>query len=200
MSSVTQDIVNRVADRGPGAVFGPRDFLDLGSRAAVDKGLSRLAKRGVVRRVAQGIYDYPKVSRRVGARSPSLDKVARVVADRTRSRLQISGAHAANRLGLSKQVPAQRVYLTDGPTRDIEVGGRVIRFKHASPRNLVGAGRISGDVFQALRYLGTDSVDDGVISTLRRRLSDQDKQVLARDALDMPGWVRQVIQQVVGHR
>ena len=36
------------------------DFLDLGSRQAVDVALHRLVKRKIIRRLARGIYEYPR--------------------------------------------------------------------------------------------------------------------------------------------
>jgi Txe/YoeB family toxin of Txe-Axe toxin-antitoxin module len=43
------------------------------------------------------------------------------------------------------------------------------------------AGRISGTVIQALRWLGKRNVDDRVVSGLRRGLSQADKEQLAAD-------------------
>ena len=37
----------------------PVDFLDLGSRQAVDLALHRLVHKGTIRRLARGLYDYP---------------------------------------------------------------------------------------------------------------------------------------------
>lgn len=63
-------IKRRIIGKGRGAVFTPADFLDLGSRASVDQTLSRLTDQGVIRRLARGIYDYPKTSPRLGRLSP----------------------------------------------------------------------------------------------------------------------------------
>lgn len=41
---------------GRGAVFVPTDFLDFGSREAVDVVLHRLVRKGTIRRLARGIY------------------------------------------------------------------------------------------------------------------------------------------------
>src|SRR5690349_7157 len=79
--SLTEQIHKRIRTRGEGAVFVTRDFLDLGSRAAVDQTLSRLAREGIIRRVGRGVYDYPRVNERLGITlSPSPEDVAAAVA------------------------------------------------------------------------------------------------------------------------
>jgi hypothetical protein len=94
-------------------VFVPADFLDLGSRKAIDIALHRLARKGTIRRLAHGVYDFPKEHPVLGTLSPSADDVASALAGRDRTRLQPAGAYAANALGLSEQVPANAVFLTD---------------------------------------------------------------------------------------
>ena len=118
---------------GRGGVFTPSDFLGIAGRAAVDQALSRLVKGGKLRRLAWGLYDFPKVHPQLGLLSPIPDDVARALARETGSQLQIAGARAANALGLSTQVPAKNIYLTDGPSRRVVLGERVVDLRHASP-------------------------------------------------------------------
>lgn len=116
---VTQQIVRRATAKGRGAVFTPSDFLDLGSRAAVDQALSRIARAGRLRRVTRGLYDYPRIDPQLGPLTPSTYAVAQALARETGSLVQVAGAQAANMLGVSLQVPAQTTYLTDGPPRTV---------------------------------------------------------------------------------
>lgn len=194
--SVSDRILTRVRARGRGTVFTPSDVIDCGSRAAVDQALSRLAKRGVIRRIGHGLYDYPRVSERLGVRSPNPDAVAKALAAETGSRVQPAGARAANAIGLSDQVAARAVYLTDGPTRKVRIGRQVVELRPASPRNLVGAGTTAGLVIQALRYLGRERVDDRVVQHLRRTLSVEDKRLLAREAHKAPTWMRPYLEDI----
>lgn len=78
------------------SVFTPNDFLDLGGRDAVDKALSRLATRAEVRRLARGLYEYPREHRELGTLSPDFEKVAKALAGKDRIRLQPAGAYATN--------------------------------------------------------------------------------------------------------
>ena len=196
MPTITDQVLRRIRGKGRGMVFIPKDFLDLGGRAAVDQALSRLARRGTIRRIGRGIYDYPRVSPRLGALSPRLDVVAQAAARRTDSRLQVSGAQAANALGVSTQVPARLAYFTDGASRRIQVGGQTITLRHAAPSRMAGAGTMAGVVLQALRYLGQDGVDQRVVRVIADRLSSDDLRSLRQAAVHAPDWVRPVVDQI----
>jgi len=193
---IMSKILQRIKGKGRGAIFAPTDLLDLGSRASVDQALSRLADRGVIRRLTRGLYDYPKLSTRFGMIYPSADDVARAIARKDHYVLQVSPATAANQLGLSTQVPSKATYMTDGPSRTKTVGRQVIHFKNASRKTLVGAGHMSGAIFQALRYVGKDGVTDQVISTLARALNDKDRAQLQKQVRQVPAWMLPVVQQI----
>jgi hypothetical protein len=188
-ASVSDRIMRRARATGRGGVFTPTDFLDVATRAAVDQALSRLVKSGKLRRLARGLYDYPKVHPKLGALSPAPDDVARALARETGSQAQIAGAHAANALGLSMQVPAKSLYLTDGPSRRIVLGKRVVDMRHASPKHLIAPGSPAGTVVQALRHVGPMRAAD-VAQIATRRLSTSDKRVLASNAVQAPAWMR----------
>jgi hypothetical protein len=192
---VTQQIGQRVTAKGRGAVFTPNDFLDLGSRAAVDQALSRMARAGRLRRVARGLYDYPRMDPQLGPLTPSTDAVAQALARETGSVVQVAGAQAANMLGVSLQVPAQTTYLTDGPPRTVQIGRRVIRLKHASPKNLVAAGTNAGTVVQALRYVGQAAAPT-LIAAARSKMSKQDRDQLLHGATYASAWMRPVLRKL----
>jgi hypothetical protein len=194
--SVDSQVLARIRQQGPGTVFTPADFVDLGPRNAVDLALSRNARAGTIRKLGRGVYDLPRRDARLGDLSPSPDDVASALAGRDGARLQASGAHAANLLGLSDQVPVRLTFLTDGRSRRVQLGRQQIILKHTTPRQMATAGRISGTVIQALRWLGRDHVDDQVVATLRRRLSDADKRQLQQDLRYAPTWVGDVMRRV----
>ncbi|WP_295447065.1 DUF6088 family protein [uncultured Thiodictyon sp.] len=187
-TSIATQIQERILAGKPGQVFSPRDFLDLSSRDAIDHALSRLCGDGSLRKVARGLYALPQRHPLFGELSVTSDAIAKALAGRDALRLQPAGAYAANQLGLTEQVPMKLLYLTDGPSRLIQVDGREIVLKKTTPRNMETAGRISGTVIQALRWLGKDAVNDQVIDKLRRRLSDSDLAVLRQDAPLAPAW------------
>lgn len=195
-SSVDAAIRAALGASAAGKVFSPIDFLHLGSRAAVDKVLSRLTATGEIRRVARGLYDVPRTHAVLGPLLPSVDDIARAIAGKGSLRLQPSGAYAANLLGLTEQVPMKLAFLTDGASRTVHIGNQSILLKHTTPRNMATAGRISGLVIQALRHLKQEHVDDLAIATLRSRLTAEDKAVLLADAPLAPLWIGDVMRQI----
>lgn len=192
MNSLADKILKRARARGRGSVFTPGDFLDLGSRANVDQTLSRLVARKQLRKLARGLYDYPRMSARLGALSPTPDRVAKALA--ADAALQALGSVAANQLGLTTQVTAKPVYLTDGPSRVAKIGRQTITLKHV--RRLPGAGKPAGDVFQALRWLGRDGVTPDVVRKLKTRLPLSTKRDLTKIAKQAPGWLRTTLHDV----
>ena len=156
--STDSKILRRIQGRKRGWVFTPDSFTDLGTRRAVDIALMRHRDSGLIRLLARGLYDYPKIDPQLGPLQSSTDDIASALAGRDATRLQPSGAYAANLLWLSTQVPMKVVYLTDGRSRTVQVGKRQIILKHTTPRNMATAGKISGLVIQALRHLGRKNV------------------------------------------
>ncbi len=189
--------LSRVYGHGMGWVFTPSHFGDLGSRAAVESALRHHKQAGIIRQLARGLYDYPRHHPQLGVLSPSDDAVAKALAGRDAIRLQPSGAYAANLLGLSTQVPTKVVFLTDGSSRTVQIGVRQIILKRTTPRQMATAGRISGTLIQALRWMGARHVDDQIVEVLRRRLSDEDKQRILKDMRYAPVWIAEVLRRIV---
>ncbi len=189
-------ILRAVRDLGHGAVVTPGHLVDVGARQAVDTALSRLVAAGKMRRVARGLYDIPRQSRHIGPLWPSVESVVKAVAERDGVRVQPTGAYAANRLGLSTQVPMRIVFLTDGPEREVRLDKLTITFRHTTPRNMATAGRLSGLVIQALRWLGRKNVGADVVRTLRASLDAKARAQLAADVRHAPAWIADVMRAV----
>lgn len=198
-SSVPSRIVKRARSSGRGSVFTPSDFLDLGGRDSIDQALSRLAKAGRLRRLARGLYDFPKVHPKLGPLSPAPDDIAQALARETGSQVQVAGSRAANDLGLSTQVPARSSYLTDGPSRRVVLGKRIVDLRHASPKHLIAPGSAAGTVVQALRHLGLSRAAD-IVHVASRQLSPSDKKRLASTAVQAPAWMRPTLRAIADTR
>jgi len=197
MDSTQTKILARMRRLGPGKVHVSKDFLDLGSRDAVDQALSRLVRDKSVRRLARGLYHIPKKNPTLGIElPPDMDALAQAIARKTGSRIVPSGAVAANWLGLSTQVPAKPVYLTDGKSRDLRVGNTMISMRHISPRDLPLGSPESAMVFQALRYLGKDAMDDATVAKLRRKLTQARRRKLLKDVRYVTGWIAEAVRKV----
>jgi len=198
MDTVKQTILDRTREAGHGKAYSPKDFLDLGSRGSVDVALSQLVEEGAIRRVIRGVYDYPKPSPlSEGLLSPNLDEVARAIARKHGWRILAAGAHAANILGLSTQVPAKAVYLSDGPSRSFKLDRRSIQFKHAEPKTMGAASAVNGLVIQALRHIGIKGVTDAMVRRIARTLSEHDRNTLLQDTQYSTDWVHKVAKAIV---
>jgi hypothetical protein len=177
-------------------VLVPADFLGIGSREAVDLALHRLARKGTIRRLARGVYDFPKEHPVLGPLAPSAEDIAHALAGRDRTRLQPAGAYAANALGLSEQVPAKAVFLTDGPTRTVKIGTTTIQLRRTTARNMATAGRLSGLLIQALRELGKEHVTPQRREHLKRTLPADKRQELIKDVKLAPAWMHAIFREL----
>jgi hypothetical protein len=196
MKSTAAALLKRIRVHGRGWVFTPKDFLDLGARGSIDLTLRRLTQGKTIRRLAQGIYDFPRLHKKLGMLAPSPDDVAAVLASKTGSRVQVSGARAANLLGLTDQVPGQVVYLTDGPPQRIKIGALTIRLKAARPSRFPGTGTRAGLAIQAIRAVGRNADKDFIVRQLSRALDRDDKLQLVKLIQYAPAWSRDIIQRL----
>lgn len=195
--------MKRVRGHGKGNwVCAPTDFLDFGSRAAVDQAFSRLVRSGKLRRLGRGLYDLPRSSAVLKRLAPAnLDLVIDAIARRDRIRIVPGGIAAANMLGLTTAVPAKADYLTDGAARTVKIGRRTIRLRRANPSVMNWSGGPAATVAQALRWLGPRAArDPRVIAGLRQRLPDDVKKALAKDVRYLPSWAVAIVSDIVGQR
>ena len=194
--AIDSRIVAAIHIRGRGSVFVPADFLDIGSREAVDVALHRLTRKGTIRRLARGVYDFPKEHPVLGPLTPSAEDIARALAGRDRTRLQPTGAYAANALGLSEQVPAKAVFLTDGPARKVKIGSTTIQLRRTTPKNMEAAGRLSGLLIQALRELGQEHVTRQRRDHLKRTIPADKRRELLKDLRLAPAWMHPIFREL----
>jgi len=159
--------------------------------------LSRLVKDGKVRRIRRGLYDLPRTHPIIGQTAPDIMAIVRALMEGSHARWQFTGAYAANALGLSEQVPAKIVIVTDGVPRRVSLGKLALVFRRAAPRNMLGAGRRSGLVIQALRYLHGSPDMPRHAARLKKDLDQDTKRDLAALVPKLPAWMRPLAQEIV---
>jgi len=196
MQTIDAKLISRIYGTGRGSAFTPNYFLDLGGRDAVDKALSRLAAKGTIRRLTRGLYEYPREHAELGWLSPDIEKVAKALAGKDRIRLQPAGAYAANLLGLSEQIPARVVFLTDGPSRTVKIGRQEIQLRRTTPRNMAATGRISGLLMQAFRHLGEKHITSARMNHLKRTVPAKERQQLLKDLQLAPAWMHPMFREL----
>jgi len=198
---VSADVSRRIArmvKANPGQVFTPFDFLDLGSPHSVGMALTRMMRGGGLRRLARGLYDVPRTHPVLGELMPTADELARALARRDGATVQPAGAMAANLLGLSEQVPARAVYLTDGPSRAVRVGALTVQLKKRPPRQVGSVSPMSSLVFAALRSVGKTSVTKARVRHLTATLSPKDRRQLLKDLPLAPAWMHPHVRFIAG--
>ncbi len=197
MEAVEQLIKKEVQKTSQGTLFFPEDFSRFGSPDGVRKALQRLDHKGVIKRVAQGIYVHPKENSYIGPVMPTAEEVADAIARRDRTRTVPTGVSALNALGLSTQVPMNVVLLTDGSPREIKIGKRKIKFKKTTPRNLSAKGDISRLVIQALKALGNGKVSKSDEQKIIELLKKERHGDLLHDIEVAPEWIQSVMRKAL---
>ncbi len=198
MTNITRNIVARITANQKGWVFTPKDFLDIGTRAAVDKVMSRLSKNGSIRKIARGIYDSPKIAPHIGLLSPNIDDLAKIIANKTGDRIFYSGAMATNLLGLSSQLPMKTVYSTTGKSCIKKVGNQSIVFKHTRIPIFDHLALQANLALQSMAYLGKSALDNDMICQYSQKLSDKDKIDISKVSPHLPAWMSDAIHKMQG--
>ncbi len=196
--SIETLVKNRILEHGRGWCFTPMHFLDLASGASIRKALSQLQKQKIIRRLAQGIYDYPKMHDQLGTIPPDLNEVAKAIAEKNGVQIQPAGAHAANLVGLSAQVPGRIIFLTEGPSRKVKIGSHEIIFKKTTKKIMSSAGTKEGLLIQALKNLGKDHIDQVARSQVSKFLKGSSEKEIRQNMNFAPAWIRDLVFEIMG--
>ncbi len=192
--SLIKNIEGRIARSGRGWCFTQDHFSDLGNYDAVRQALSRLNNIGFIQRLAPGLYHFPRHHDEIGELPPKIENIIKAVKESQKIKCQPSGAYAANLLGLSEQIPAKIVVLTDGPSRKIKIANQEIIFKRTVPRNMATAETITGLITQAFKYIGKENIGQKHIAIIKSRLDNRDLTELKRNAYLAPAWIAKLIK------
>ncbi|MBJ2184858.1 MAG: type IV toxin-antitoxin system AbiEi family antitoxin domain-containing protein [Muribaculaceae bacterium] len=199
MKSLESNVQQKIWRMRKGSIFFSEDFLSMGTQAAVNKALSELAKKGIIIRLAPGIYCKPQKDEvfGLGVMYPGIDQIAQAIAARDKAEIVPTGIYAQNRLGLSTQIPMNAVYLTNGSARRIKIyNGKGILFKRVSPKHFKFKNKLALMLTLALKDIGEDNVTDEQKKTIKKIVNKESKQSLAQDYVLMPDWIRTLIESL----
>ena len=198
--SFADRVEKSITEEVEGKILFTSDYAELGTPEAVKKALLRLCKRAVIVRLAQGIYYKPRFDKELGLGMllPSVDDIAQAIAKRDHSRIVPTGDYALNRLGLSTQVPANAVYLTDGSPRRVSVGkGHGIMFKHTSELKMLSyRSYLMMLIVSAMRAIGDGKITDEQMNILKGRLKNVSNEDFNEDIKLAPAWVRKELMKI----
>ena len=198
MKSSKNIIYHKIIKKGRGSVFTNNDFYNNStSKEAVDKALSRLAKENKINRLARGIYNYPIYSKLLKRFiPPRAENVANAVARKHHTSMLVDRRRAANLLGLSEQVPAQQVFITDGPNAKINIGKRSIIFKHTTQNiEMLSKFKKASVIVQALNSVGQSGINNEILNKI--------KAIVREEHINMkkcvpftPKWIQNEIKKL----
>lgn len=187
-----------ISGHGRGWSFSSSDLLGKFSRQEADNTLSDLAKVGKIRRVARGIYDYPKYSELLEKDlSPDIEQVARAYARKFNWRIEISGDTALNLLGLSTQIPGTYLYHSDGPNKSYKLNdGTKIEFKKSALKNIGFKYKESSLLVLALKALGKEKIDKKIIKKIKEQIDEKMYVRILKDTKSSTNWIYETIKEI----
>jgi hypothetical protein len=194
MSLLAQSILAHAQSLPEGGLLSPKEFLHLGSRAAVDQALCRLVCEGILLRVGRGAYSLP-VQGRFGVRPPSTESVIEAIESTSGETVVASGAAEANALGLTTQVPTREIYLTSGPSRRLQLGSRDVELKHGNRCQMLLGKRPAGKAIRALMWLGPEHAP-AALRVLSGKLSNQEWEAIRQARAGLPSWMAKAVSEV----
>lgn len=196
MKSSKNQIETKVFKSSLGEMFFAEDFYQYGSPGNIRLTLFRLENEGVLERLAQGIYLKPKRDPLLGTIYPSIEEIAKQIAQRDKARIAPTGVFALYLLGLTTQIPLKAVYLTDGSQREIKIGNRTIQLKKTVPRSFAIKDELLHLIVQAFKEIGEKKVTEEFLKMIQAHISQLSEQVLQTQLKYAPVWIQKTIKNL----
>lgn len=192
-----QLIKDRINKSEIGTVFVATDFVDISDKTSINTYLTRLDEEKLLQRIMRGVYYKPEYNDFLGEYvAPEPDAVAHALARNFGWTIVPCGDTALNLLGLSTQIPAAWVYVSDGTYKEYTYEQTTIKFKRTTNKEISKLSYKTALVVQALKALGKESVDDAVLTKLRNNLTDSEKQALLTEAKAATSWIYEYIKLI----
>ena len=194
-----EPICARIEELGAGEVFIISDFSDIADTTAVRKVLSRLEEDGRIRRIMRGVYDRPEYNDFLGEYvEPVPDKVAHALARNFGWTIVPCGDAALNMLGLSTQVPAVWLYVSDGNYKEYIYNNTTIQFKRTTNKEISKISYKTALVIQALKALGKDTITDEIVKKIKAATSKEERSAMFSEAKYATSWIYDIIKDICG--
>ncbi len=193
---LAEQVIARIYGMKRGWCFTPKNFLDLGTPSAVWQALSRLEKKGTIRKIMRGVYDYPEKNTYLeGYASPDPDRVAQTIARSNGWHIVPDGNTSLNILGLSTQIPAEWSYLTDGPNRQYQVDTIRLIFKKRAAKETSKLTWNSAVLVQGIKALGREAVTDEELQRLGSYLTPSNWKTTIKECRYVTNWVLEIMKE-----
>ena len=191
LSEIKKDISNAEV----GTVFVPIDFALLTDKKTASVCLTRLEAEKIILKIMRGVYYKPEYNEFLGEYvAPEPDAVAHALARNFGWTIVPCGDTALNLLGLSTQIPAAWVYVSDGTYKEYTYEQTTIKFKRTTNKEISKLSYKTALVVQALKALGKENVDDTILTKLKSNLIEEEKEKLLTEAKAVTSWIYEFIK------
>jgi len=195
--SIKKQILTKIIEHPPGWAFSAYDFIQEYKRREIDESFSYLTEDGKIRRVIRGIYDNPGYSELLKMKvSPDINQVVNALIRKNNWKIYPNGDTALNYLGLSTQVPAKDLYLTDGPSNKYYIGRKCIEFKHISQKESAVKYATTTLVIQSIKAIGEKQITQEFLDLLAQKFTKEEWAQIKVDASNSTGWVYKIIKEI----
>ncbi|HEY9787491.1 MAG TPA: DUF6088 family protein [Candidatus Obscuribacterales bacterium] len=186
-------IKKHIAQLEKGQIFTTRDLLEYGLRNTVDQTLSRLARSGLIIRLARGVFtrnDFQKTL-------PTAFEVARAKASAFKKVIVQCGQNAWAALGLPETErrgadssgSASATYAISGNSSRFWYGDLLIEFIGIAQRKLVLGDSKPGLALRVLWELKKDGCTQKMFDLVTSKLTPKEMKQLRKVAAVMPHWL-----------
>lgn len=198
MKSTQEKVLSKIYGNGKGYAFSSMDFIRDFPRDNIDKALSDLVQKDKIRRVARGIYDYPKYSKLLQQNlTPDMEQVAHAYARKFNWQIEVSGDTALNILGLSTQIVGKYIYLSNGPNKEYVIQDNILlAFKKSALKNIGFKYKESSLIVQAIRSLGKEHITNAVITKIRSQIDEKMFGKILTDTKTSTDWIYETIKEI----
>ena len=193
----SEELDKRLSEIATGTPIVASDFSDIANVRTIRELINIRIRNGTMRRIMPGIFTIPRISKLLNAEVPvTPEALAKAIARNHNWTIAPSEQTALNALGLSTQVPATWIYISDGPYKLYKHDGAVIQFKHTTNKNISSMSATSSLIVQALRALGKEGISGEIIETIAKRLTKEDAKRLIDDTSRTTAWIRDAIREI----
>ena len=195
-SNLQQEILNEIEINNL-KTFTISDFLHLGNYEQIKKCMQRLCQSNKIRRISKGLYDIPLYSENLKMYSrPNIEDIAKAMARNFNWNICPSGNYALNLLGLSTQVPAKYIFISDGPYKKTKIGKVDIYFKHSNKKDISNYSYKTMLVIQAIKELGKNNISKETLQQIKNKLTKEELQILLKEAKSTSIWIYELIKEM----
>lgn len=197
--SYSNIIREKISQIPAGTLFGLKDFREINNSQVVTLELSRLYKKGKIKRLTKGKYFVP-VKSKFGELGPSERQVLDSVIKDNGG--YFAGTMALNRIGVTTQVPSEILVRGARSTRSQKIGKLKIRFEQQGMKNVKFMKSNITDIIEALRLLRNTPDGDAKltidrVSSLLKDYSQSDINTLVEASYSVRPFVRALLGAIL---